>query len=188
VAILNIIDDHSRLCLGSDTRRKTTGPDVVASFRKGLCPLGNSAGVLTDNGAVLTAKQRGEAGSPWKLSWVFSASNSTTPGPTTHKPAARWSGSTKPRRNGWPRNLPRQPCAGCNANWTGSHLLQHCPSAPSLQRRTPTEAYGARPKAILREQNPRALPGPQRHRGVPPSFRTADRLRSIPERRGIRGC
>jgi transposase len=34
VGILNIIDDHSPLCLGSDARRHTTGPDVVTSFRK----------------------------------------------------------------------------------------------------------------------------------------------------------
>jgi hypothetical protein len=31
---LNIIDDHSRLCLGSDARRTTTGAEVVASFRE----------------------------------------------------------------------------------------------------------------------------------------------------------
>jgi transposase InsO family protein len=60
VSILNIIDDHSRLCLGSDARRNTTGADVVASFRKSFKTWGIPAGVLTDNGAVFTAKQRGE--------------------------------------------------------------------------------------------------------------------------------
>jgi hypothetical protein len=45
---LNIIDDHSRLCLGSDARRNTTGADVVASFRKSFNTWGIPAGVLTD--------------------------------------------------------------------------------------------------------------------------------------------
>jgi transposase InsO family protein len=60
ISILNIIDDHSRLCLGSDARRSTTGPDVVASFRKAFQTWGIPAKVLTDNGAVFTAKQRGD--------------------------------------------------------------------------------------------------------------------------------
>jgi transposase InsO family protein len=60
VAILNLIDDHSRLCLASHARRSTSGGDVVASFRKAFHRWGIPAGVLTDNGAVFTAKQRGE--------------------------------------------------------------------------------------------------------------------------------
>src|SRR5919112_5571794 len=34
ISILNIVDDHSRLCLGSHARRNTTGTDVVTSFGK----------------------------------------------------------------------------------------------------------------------------------------------------------
>jgi transposase InsO family protein len=60
VEILNIIDDHSRLCLAADARRITKGGDVVASFRAAFTRYGVPAGVLTDNGAVFTAKQRGE--------------------------------------------------------------------------------------------------------------------------------
>jgi transposase InsO family protein len=58
--ILNIIDDHARLCVGSDARRITRGPDVVTSFRAASARWGIPAGMLTDNGAVFTAKQRGE--------------------------------------------------------------------------------------------------------------------------------
>jgi Integrase core domain len=57
---LNIIDDHSRLQIAGDARRNTTGLDVVASFQKAFRQWGIPAGVLTDNGAVFTAKQRGE--------------------------------------------------------------------------------------------------------------------------------
>lgn len=60
VGILNIVDDHSRLQIAGDARRTTSGLDVVASFRKAFHQWGIPAGVLTDNGAVFTAKQRGE--------------------------------------------------------------------------------------------------------------------------------
>jgi len=60
ISILNIVDDHSRACLGSHARRNTTGSDVVASFRKAFTRWGIPAKVLSDNGAVFTAKQRGE--------------------------------------------------------------------------------------------------------------------------------
>jgi transposase InsO family protein len=59
VEILNIIDDHSRLNLASDTRATTTGPDVLASFRKAFRRHGIPARVLTDNGAVFTGAPRG---------------------------------------------------------------------------------------------------------------------------------
>ena len=34
IAILNILDDHARLCLASHARRSTSGGEVAASFRK----------------------------------------------------------------------------------------------------------------------------------------------------------
>jgi transposase InsO family protein len=64
ISILNIVDDHSRLCVGSDARRHTTGSDVVASFRTAYARWGIPAGVLTDNGAVFTANNAARAGSP----------------------------------------------------------------------------------------------------------------------------
>jgi transposase-like protein len=48
ISILNIVDDHSRVCLASHARRHTTGADVVASFRKAFTQWGIPAGVLTD--------------------------------------------------------------------------------------------------------------------------------------------
>jgi transposase len=48
ISILNILDDHSRLCLASHARRNTTGLDVVTSFRKAFANWGIPAGVLTD--------------------------------------------------------------------------------------------------------------------------------------------
>ena len=59
VEILNIEDDHSRLNIASDARATTTGHDVLASFRKAFRWHGIPASVLTDNGAVFTGKPRG---------------------------------------------------------------------------------------------------------------------------------
>jgi transposase InsO family protein len=58
VEILNIVDDHSRLDLASDARPTMTGPDVLACFRKAFRRHGIPAGVLTDNGAIFTGKPR----------------------------------------------------------------------------------------------------------------------------------
>lgn len=59
VEILNIIDDHSRLDLRSEARLSTSGTDVLTSFRRAFRLHGIPASVLTDNGAVFTGKPRG---------------------------------------------------------------------------------------------------------------------------------
>jgi transposase InsO family protein len=58
VEICNIEDDHSRLDLVSDARLTTTGDDVVTSFRRAFRRHGIPARVLTDNAAVFTGKPR----------------------------------------------------------------------------------------------------------------------------------
>ncbi|MEJ7707627.1 MAG: integrase core domain-containing protein [Nocardioidaceae bacterium] len=60
VEILNILDDHSRLNLTAKARRITLAADVVTSFRKAFTRYRIPASVLTDNGAIFTARQRGE--------------------------------------------------------------------------------------------------------------------------------
>jgi transposase InsO family protein len=59
VEILNIEDDHSRLDIRSEARSSFTGPEVLVSFRKAFRSHGVPARVLTDNGAVFTGKPRG---------------------------------------------------------------------------------------------------------------------------------
>jgi len=58
VEILNVEDDHSRLDLASDARDSTTAEDVVTSFRRAFRRYGIPARVLTDNAAVFTGKPR----------------------------------------------------------------------------------------------------------------------------------
>ena len=62
VEVLNIIDDHSRLCLASNAFAVTTAADVVASFYDAAATYGFPASVLSDNGAIFTASFRGDRG------------------------------------------------------------------------------------------------------------------------------
>jgi len=57
--ILNMIDDHSRLLLCSDAYRTVKAGDVVASFHRTAVLHGLPAALLSDNGAVFTARPRG---------------------------------------------------------------------------------------------------------------------------------
>jgi transposase InsO family protein len=59
VEILNVIDDHSRFLVASDARAITKAADVVASFHRAAAAHGFPASMLTDNGAVFTAAPRG---------------------------------------------------------------------------------------------------------------------------------
>jgi transposase InsO family protein len=59
VEILNIVDDHSRLLVGSDALLVFKAADVVASFHRAAATHGFPASLLTDNGAVFTAAPRG---------------------------------------------------------------------------------------------------------------------------------
>jgi len=58
VEVLNVIDDHSRLCVASVARRVFRAIDVVTAFHKAAAQYGLPASVLSDNGAVFTAAAR----------------------------------------------------------------------------------------------------------------------------------
>jgi transposase InsO family protein len=58
VEILNLIDDHSRLCVASVARRVTKAVDVVTTFHQAAAGHGYPASVLSDNGAIFTAEAR----------------------------------------------------------------------------------------------------------------------------------
>lgn len=58
VEVLNVIDDHSRLCVASRARRICKAIDVVTTFHEAAGQCGYPASVLSDNGAVFTAAAR----------------------------------------------------------------------------------------------------------------------------------
>ncbi|HEY6425628.1 MAG TPA: IS481 family transposase [Acidimicrobiales bacterium] len=58
VEILNIIDDHSRLCVATRVLPVYKAIDVVTTFHEAAARWGYPASVLSDNGAVFTAAPR----------------------------------------------------------------------------------------------------------------------------------
>jgi transposase InsO family protein len=149
VEILNILDDHSRLNLASHARRSTSGGDVVASFRKAFHQWGIPAGVLTDNGAVFTAKQRGAGRVALEVELGvlgIRCDHSRPYHPQTcgkverfHQTQKKWLAAQPPAASlrGLQRQLDR--FAGYY-NTVRPHR--------ALGTRTPAQAYAARPKAI----------------------------------------
>ncbi len=55
VEVINIIDDHSRLCVASVAVPVATGANVTHTFHIAAATRGYPAALLTDNGAVYTA-------------------------------------------------------------------------------------------------------------------------------------
>jgi len=56
--ILNVIDDHSRLCVAAVTGTTTTTHDVVDTFHQAAAQWGYPASVLSDNAAIFNARFR----------------------------------------------------------------------------------------------------------------------------------
>jgi transposase InsO family protein len=56
--ILNIIDDHSRVCVASQAMKVVTAHDVVRVLHKSAETWGYPASLLTDNGLIFTARTR----------------------------------------------------------------------------------------------------------------------------------
>lgn len=57
--VLNVVDDHSRLCVESRAFRTTRSPDVVRALHRAAERWGYPEALLTDNGAIFTASARG---------------------------------------------------------------------------------------------------------------------------------
>jgi hypothetical protein len=59
---LTLIDDHFRLCVGSEAVVVTKALDVVRVFSAATLTYGVPAALLTDNGCICTAWHRGGKG------------------------------------------------------------------------------------------------------------------------------
>lgn len=147
VEILNMVDDHSRLLVASEARAITRGLDVVETFHRAAAAHGFPASVLTDNGAVFTGAPRGgrSALEAELASLGISYRRSRTYHPQTcgkverfHQTLKRW--LVKQRRARTVAELQTQlDRFAVNYNTWRPHR--------ALGRRTPVEAFGARPKA-----------------------------------------
>jgi transposase InsO family protein len=60
--VLNIIDDHSRLCVASRVFVSTRSPDVVRTLHRAAGQWGYPERFLSDNGAIFTASKGGGVG------------------------------------------------------------------------------------------------------------------------------
>jgi transposase InsO family protein len=149
VEILNILDDHSRLCVGSDTLRVFKAQDVDTTFRQAAASYGDPATMLSDNGAIFTGRSRGRARVALEVTLNargIGFRHSRPYHPQTNGKVERFHQTLKK----W---LAHQPPAK-----TLRHLqaqLDHFRAYyntvrphRALGRRTPQQAYDARPKAI----------------------------------------
>jgi transposase InsO family protein len=149
VEILNILDDHSRVCIATIARLVFTGGQVWQVFLAAIGRWGLPAEVLTDNGAVFTGKQRGQGRVALEVQcglrgiWI---SHSRPYHPQTCGKVERFHQTLKK----W---LRAQPVAATIAglqrqlNRFQSYYNTIRPHR-ALARRTPAQAYAARPKAV----------------------------------------
>jgi transposase InsO family protein len=158
--ILNVIDDHSRLLVASDALAVFKAADVVGTFHRGAAAHGVPAQLLTDNGAVFTAAPRGGGRCAIELEadrLGISVRHSSPYHPQTCGKVERLHQTLK-------RFLAKQPAARELAELQvqldrfRAYYNEVRPHR-AIGRRTPTEAFGARPKAI-----PNGPPIPAHHR------------------------
>jgi transposase InsO family protein len=149
VEILNIIDDHSRLCLGSHTLPVFKAADVDDCFCKAAASYGDPASLLSDNGAVFTGRSRGHGRVALEVTLHLrgiSFRHSRPYHPQTCGKVERFHQTLKK----W---LTRQPRARTLRQLqaqldTFRRYYNDLRPHRALGRRTPAHAYTARPKAV----------------------------------------
>jgi transposase InsO family protein len=145
--VLNIIDDHSRLCLASRAFVTVRSPDVVRTMHRAAAAWGYPEAFLTDNGAIFTASARGglAAMQTELLSLGISSKHSRPYHPQTcgkverfHQTLKRYLAKQQPATT--KKQLQRQLDTFVAAY---NHVRPH----RALARRTPADAFTAREKA-----------------------------------------
>jgi transposase InsO family protein len=145
--IVNFLDDHSRLAIASRAMRRATAPKVVELFQEAGTRWGFPAALLTDNGCVYTTWHRGgpNAMQTELLARGIAYRHSRPYHPQTCGKVERFHQTLK-------RWLAKQPRAGAIVELQAqldrfrayyNEIRPH----RAIGRRTPAEAYGARPKA-----------------------------------------
>ncbi len=148
VEILNALDDHSRFLVASDARVVFKAADVVGSFHQAAAVHGLPASLLTDNGAVFTAAPRGGGRCAIELEadrLGISLHHSSPYHPQTcgkverfHQTLKRWL-AKRPRA----RTITELQAQLDRFRAYYNEVRPH----RAIGRRTPAEAFAARPKA-----------------------------------------
>lgn len=149
VEVLNLLDDHSRLCTGSTARSVFKAADVVLAFQSAADQHGYPATMLSDNGAVFTGSYRG--GGRVALELVLAAhgirfSHSRPYHPQTcgkverfHQTLKKWL-AHQPPASSLPALQQQLDTFRDYYNTVRPHR--------AVDRRTPAQAFAARPKAV----------------------------------------
>jgi transposase InsO family protein len=148
VEILNLLDDHSRLALASVPRRSITGPDVLHAFQNAFLRWGIPASVLTDNGAVFTGLPRrgGRVALEIELGRLgVRFDHSRAQHPQTCGKVERFQQTEKK----WLTAQPRAKTIAGLARQLSRFRRYYNEQRPhrAVGRKTPWDAYTARPKA-----------------------------------------
>jgi transposase InsO family protein len=149
VEILNLLDDHSRLCLDSHALRVFKGPDVDRRFRATAARYGNPASLLTDNGAIFTGRSRGHGRVALEVTLHalgISFRHSRPYHPQTCGKVERFHQTQKK----WLAHQPAARTIRQLQNQLDAFRGYYNDIRPhrALGRRTPARAYAARPKAV----------------------------------------
>lgn len=148
VEILNLLDDHSRLALACVPRRTITGPDVVHAFQDAFVRWGIPASVLTDNGAVFTGLPRrgGRVALEIELGRLgVRFDHSRANHPQTQGKVERFQQTEKKWLAAQP---PAKTLTGLQRQLTRfRRYYNEVRPHRALDRKTPWDAYTARPKA-----------------------------------------
>ena len=149
VEILNVLDDHSRLCVSAQARVVFKAADVADCFRKAAATYGDPASMLSDNGAVFTGTPRRAGRVALEVELAIRGilfTHSRPYHPQTcgkverfHQTIKKWL-ATQPRA----RTL-RELQAQLD---TFRDYYNSVRPHRALARRTPGQAYQARPKAV----------------------------------------
>ena len=149
IEILNLLDDHSRYCLDSHTRRVFNSPDIDRRFRRAAKTFGNPASLLTDNGAVFTGRSRGHGRVALEVTLHergISARHSRPYHPQTCGKVERFHQTLKK----WLQQQPPAPTTRQLQAQLDTFRRYYNQVRPhrALGRTTPAQAYAARPKAV----------------------------------------
>ena len=149
IEILNILDDHTRVCVASTARLIFTGTQVWQVFCAAFDRWGIPAEVLTDNGAVFTGKQRGQGRVVLEVQLGLRGvrvSHSRPYHPQTCGKVERFHQTLKK----WLRAQPPATSLALLQRQLNRFAVYYNTIRPhrALRRRTPAQAYAARPKAV----------------------------------------
>ncbi len=147
VEILNFLDDHSRFLIACRAHFVTTSPAVVTVFRDAVNEHGIPASVLSDNGAVFTARFKGgrNAFQTELASLHVVMKNSRPYHPQTCGKVERFHQTLKR----WLAKQPRVSSIVALQAQLDTFRATYNQDRPhrAIDRRTPATAYTARPKA-----------------------------------------